>query len=299
MGILKAAKGSVGGVLADSWKEIFVCEGMPQDVLAIRGEKKTGEHSSNTKGDEYVITDGSTIIVHPGQCAIAIDKGQIIGCYDTPGENTYHSKRTSRGLKSALKQSFDRFGYGGVAAEYQVIMYLDLKEHFGNEFRVSRAIRFKDSRTGADIDLKVILSGVFSFSITDPVVFYQNVCANATGTVYTKKVLPQITAELNMVLMGALAKLCEKGITAYELSMIGSRLVDEATQTINAEWSALRGFSLTSIGIEEIALTQGDKNLLQELQIAKALTDPRLAAATLAQAKAQAMKDAARNTNHG
>lgn len=300
MGIIKAATGSVSGVMADQWLEVYACDSMPAGVLAMRGVKKTGGRSANTKGEENVISDGSTIIVNVGQCALAIDKGQITGCYDQPGENTYRSDRSKSifakgGLKGVLKQSFDRFGYGGVAAVYQSIMFLDVREHMGNEFRVSRAIHLKDRNTDLSVDATVTISGVFSFTITDPVTFYRKVCANSTGTVHIAQILPQITAELNMVLMGALAKLCEKGISAYEIGLCSFELTDKAAEMIDEEWTALRGFSLTSIGIDGISITKGDKNLLQSVQLAKALTDPRLAAATLAAAQSQAMQYAAKN----
>ena len=130
MGIIKAATGSVGGVMADQWLEVFTCDSMPVDVLAMRGVRKSGDRSANVKGEKEVISDGSTIIVSDGQCAIAVDRGEIIGVYDTPGENTFHSDRSKSifhkgGLKGIAKQSWERFGYGGVAAVYQIIMYLD------------------------------------------------------------------------------------------------------------------------------------------------------------------------------
>ena len=40
MGLIKAALGATGGVLADQWKEYFYCEAIPSDVLAVKGRKK-------------------------------------------------------------------------------------------------------------------------------------------------------------------------------------------------------------------------------------------------------------------
>ena len=67
MGLIKAALGSTGGVLADQWKEYFYCEALPADVLVAKGKKRTGKRSSNKRGSENVISDGSVIAVADGQ----------------------------------------------------------------------------------------------------------------------------------------------------------------------------------------------------------------------------------------
>ncbi len=300
MGIFKAAAGSVGGTLADQWLEVYSCDGFPQGILACRAKKMTSDRTANTKGEENLITDGSTVIIHDGQCALAIDKGKVIWSSATPGENTFHSDRTGSifhkgGLKSIAKQSFERFGYGGVAAIYQIIMYLDLKEHMGNSFEVKIPINLTERHTGASIDATVTMTGMFSFKIADPLTFYQKLCGNTTAEIPVSAVIPQMTTELSAVLRQALSKRCREGISAYELCAYGDILIESAEEQINREWTAERGYSLSSIGVDGIFLTKGDKNLLQSIEYAKTLTDPRLAAATLVGAQAQAMRDAAKN----
>ena len=78
MGLIKAALGSFGGVMADQWKEYFYCEAIPENVLAVKGQKKTSKRSSNTKGDENIITNGSVIAVADGQCMLIVDQGKIV-----------------------------------------------------------------------------------------------------------------------------------------------------------------------------------------------------------------------------
>ncbi|MBQ9248126.1 MAG: SPFH domain-containing protein [Ruminococcus sp.] len=300
MGIFKAAAGSVGGTLADQWLEVYSCDGFPQGILACRAKKMTSGRTANTKGEENLITDGSTVIIHDGQCALAIDKGKVIWSSATPGENTFHSDRTGSifhkgGLKSIAKQSFERFGYGGVAAIYQIIMYLDLKEHMGNYFEVKIPINLTERHTGASIDATVTMTGMFSFKIADPLTFYQKLCGNTTAEIPVSAVIPQMTAELSAVLRQALSKRCREGISAYELSCYGDVMVETAEKLIDKLWIEERGYALSSIGIDNISLTNGDQNLLQSIEYAKTLTDPRLAAATPVGAQAQAMRDAAKN----
>ena len=63
MGLIKAGVGAVGGVLADQWKEFFYCEAMPKELLVTKGQKRVSGRSSNTKGSDNIITNGSVIAV--------------------------------------------------------------------------------------------------------------------------------------------------------------------------------------------------------------------------------------------
>ena len=61
MGLIKAAVGAVGGTLADQWKEFFYCDALEQDVLVVKGQKRINGRSSNTKGNDNIISNGSGI----------------------------------------------------------------------------------------------------------------------------------------------------------------------------------------------------------------------------------------------
>ena len=89
MGLIKAAISSVGGTFADQWKEFIYCDSIPNDVLAVRGRKKTSGRSSNTKGNDNIITSGSGIAVADGQCMIIVEQGRIAEICAEPGEFTF------------------------------------------------------------------------------------------------------------------------------------------------------------------------------------------------------------------
>ena len=89
MGLIKAALGAAGGVLADQWKEYFYCESIPADILAVNGQKRTSGRSSNTKGSDNIITNGSIIAVADGQCMLIVEQGKVVEVCAVPGEYTY------------------------------------------------------------------------------------------------------------------------------------------------------------------------------------------------------------------
>lgn len=46
MGLIKAALGAAGGVMADQWKEYFYCESIPENVMAVKGLHRVSGRSS-------------------------------------------------------------------------------------------------------------------------------------------------------------------------------------------------------------------------------------------------------------
>ena len=78
MGLIRAASGAAGGMMADQWKEYFYCEAMPENVMAVKGQKRVSGRSSNYKGSENIISNGSVIAVADGQCMIIVDQGKVM-----------------------------------------------------------------------------------------------------------------------------------------------------------------------------------------------------------------------------
>ena len=105
MGLIKAALGAAGGVMADQWKEYFYCEAIPANILAVKGQKRAGARSSNTRGSDNIITNGSIIAVADGQCMLIVD------------ENA--EKPLARRVLQAKKDGLiDNFIFGSISAEY-------------------------------------------------------------------------------------------------------------------------------------------------------------------------------------
>ena len=89
MGLIKAGLGAINSTLADQWKEYFYCDSMSSDVLVKKGQKKVSGRSSNTKGSDNIITDGSGIVVADGQCMIIVEDGKVVEASAEPGNFTY------------------------------------------------------------------------------------------------------------------------------------------------------------------------------------------------------------------
>ena len=127
MGLIKAAFGAAGGVMADQWKEFFYCEAIPADVLAVKGKKKVTGRSSNTKGDDNIITNGSIIAVANGQCMLIVEQGQIVDMCAEPGEYTYDTSTEpslftgdlGESIKGVFQNIGKRFTFGGEAPKDQ------------------------------------------------------------------------------------------------------------------------------------------------------------------------------------
>ena len=124
MGLIKAVAGAVGGVLADSWLEFFYCDALSEKALAVKGQKRVSGRSSNTKGEDNIISNGSRIAVADGQCMIIVDNGMVTELCAEPGEFIYDSSSSpsifagkfGESLVNTFKEFWDRFKHGGGAA---------------------------------------------------------------------------------------------------------------------------------------------------------------------------------------
>lgn len=105
MGLIKAGLGAVGGVLADQWKEFFYCEAMDKEVMVTKGQKRISGRSSNTKGSDNIISNGSGIAVTDGQCMIILDQGRVVEVCAEPGEFTYDASTEPSIFAGNLGQS--------------------------------------------------------------------------------------------------------------------------------------------------------------------------------------------------
>ena len=305
MGLIKAGIGALGGVLADQWKEFFYCEAMDKDVLVTKGQKRVSGRSSNTKGEDNIISNGSGIAVADGQCMIIVEQGKVVEVCAEPGQFTYDSSTEpsifagsfGQSLKDTFKAIGKRFTYGGDTGKDQRVYYFNTKELIDNKFGTPNPIPFRvvDSKIGLDIDVSVRCSGVYSYKIADPLLFYANVCGNVSDEYRRSELDGQLKTEFISAMQPAFGKLSQLELRPNQIVSHTAELENAMNQALSAKWGQLRGLQVVSIALGSLTLPEEDAELIKQAQRTAIMRDPTMAAATLVGAQADAMKAAAAN----
>lgn len=305
MGLIKAGMGALGGTLADQWKEFFYCESMPKEVLVTKGQKRTTGRSSNTKGNDNIISNGSGIAVADGQCMIIVEQGKVVEVCAEPGEFTYDTSTEpsifSGNLGESIKETFKTVGksftYGGDTGKDQRIYYFNTKEILENRFGTANPVPFRvvDSKIGLDIDVSIRCSGVYSYKIVDPLLFYSNVCGNVEQEYSREELDGTLKKEFISALQPAFGRLSEMELRPNQIVTHNTDLENAMNTALSEKWGALRGLKVVSIAFGSITLPDEDAELIKQAQRTAIMRDPTMAAATLVGAQADAMKTAAGN----
>ena len=305
MGLIKAGIGALGGTLADQWKEFFYCEAMSKEVLVTKGQKRVSGRSSNTKASDNIISNGSGIAVADGQCMIIVEQGKVVEVCAEPGEFTYDtstepsifSGSLGEGIKQTFKTIGKRFTYGGDTGKDQRVYYFNTKELIDNKFGTPNPIPFRvvDNKIGLDVDVSVRCSGVYSYKIADPLLFYTNVCGNVEKEYTRDELDSQLKTEFISALQPAFGKLSDMEMRPNQIVSHNTELENAMNTALSAKWGELRGLAVVSIALGSVTLPEEDAEMIKQAQRTAIMRDPTMAAATLAGAQADAMKAAASN----
>ena len=309
MGLIKAAAGSAGGVMADQWKEYFYCEALPADILAVKGQKRTSGRSSNTRASDNIITNGSVIAVADGQCMLIVEQGKVVDLCAVPGEYTYDmstepsifSGSLGDSIKDVFKNIGKRFTFGGEPPKDQRVYYFNTKELIGNKYGTPSPVPFRvvDTNVGLDVDIAIRCFGEYSYHISNPMLFYTNICGNVESAYSRDQLDSQLKTELLTALQPAFAKISEMGIRYSALPGHTMELADALNDVLSEKWRDLRGIEIVSFGVSSVKASEEDEKMIKELQRNAAFRDPTMAGAHLVGAQAQAMQNAASNEGAG
>jgi len=304
MGLIKAGIGALGGVLADQWKEFFYCEALDMDTLVIKGSKRVGGRSSNTKASDNIISNGSGIAVADGQCMIIVEQGKVVEVCAEPGEYTYDTSTEpsifagsfGQSLKDSFKAIGKRFTYGGDTGKDQRVYYFNTKEILDNKFGTANPISFRvvDSRINFDVDVSLRCNGTYTFRVTDPIKLYTNVTGNVAQSYSKEELRDTMKTEFISALGPALARLSELELRPNQIPAHTTELEVFLNEELSAEWGE-RGIGDVKVAINPPTLTEEDQEMLKTAQKTAMYRDPTMAAATLVGAQADAMKTAAAN----
>lgn len=308
MGLIKAAAGAIGGTLADQWKDYFYCDAIDADVLVVKGQKRVSGRSSNSRGEDNIISNGSGIAVADGQCMMIVEQGKVIELCAEPGVFTYDSEATpsifagnlKEGLMGAAKDAWDRFKFGGGAGRDQRVYYFNTKEIVGNKYGTVNPVPFKvviDKAIGKTLPIDVKCNGEYSYRIINPMLFYTTLCGNMVNTYERSEIDSQLKGEVLKALQVAFGKISAKHIDYSEIPLYADELAEALNEALTPKWSAGRGIEIVSFGVNSVSVSEEDKAKIQNMQQAYIMSDPMMAAGNIASAQADAMRTAAGNEN--
>ncbi|MDE6781005.1 MAG: SPFH domain-containing protein [Ruminococcus sp.] len=305
MGLISATIVATTSALKDTWKEFFYCDALPADVLVVKGKKKTGKFSSN-KGDDNIITNNSKIVVNDGQCMIIVDQGQVVEVCAVPGEYVYDMStepslfggNLSQNIKETFKVIGKRISFGGDTAHDQRIYYFNLKELTDSKFGTQNPVPFRMTYEdiGRSFTVGVRCNGVFSYRVSDPLLFYTNVCGNVSSAYTRANIDQQLKTEFLNALNPAFARLSQTGLRYDELPLHTVELSDAMRSVLSPQWSEKRGLEIVSVAINSVTISKDDEERIKRFEDTAWNRDASNAAAMLVNAQADAMTAAARNS---
>ena len=282
MGLIQALGATLTTVLADQWREYFYCESLPENVLMRKGVKRTNGKSSNTRGSDNIISNGSIIAVNDGQCMMIVDQGGIVEFTAQPGEFIWDKSTEPTifygSLGENLKKTWEilkkRFTLGGDTGKDQRVYYFNIKEIIGNKYGTANPVGFRVYYPNINLDTEIGIRcfGEYSYKLTDPMLFYKNVAANVSGDYTRDRIDSQLKSEFLTALQPAFARISDMGIRYSALPGHTMELAESMNEVLSPKWAELRGISIVSVGVSSVNANPEDEERIKKLQNAAAST---------------------------
>lgn len=306
LSLIDALKGAAKGVLADSWREYFYCDSLPDSVLMVKGKKRTTGHTTNKKGEDNIISNGSIIAVNEGQCMLIVEQGAIVDICAEAGEFLYDKSTEPSifygSLGTSIKETFKtigkRFTFGGDTAKDQRVYYINIKEIKGNKYGTAQPISFRlvDSNSGIDWDIPLRCNGLYSYKIANPLVFYKEIAGNVTEEYNRSGLTEPMREEIVDELANVFGDLSMQSVRYGNINSYKDDVVAEVKVRLNERWGENRGIELSEITLNP-TISDADRERINEMQRLQTMTDPSRLRASYVLSHAEAMKSAAENKN--
>ena len=297
MGLFKAAAGAIGGTFKDQWKEAIRCEDMTNDILMVKKTTETG-----------VISNKSTIIVAPGQCAIIFDNGRVIDATAEEGIYTFDSSSTpsffAGQFGEVFKEMWQRFTYNGASAKEQAVFFFNIKEIINNKFGTPAPIPFQDwshpipnQMTGTITPLRVEVKcfGKYTFKICNPAQFMNEIAG--TANVYRKSdLVEQMRSEVIAAFQNVLNELGNSvhKVPVLELPSQTDEIKQIMDEKVFDEPIRKRGISIVGFAVESVTLDEESEKKIDDYELS---SNANMQQGRLVGAYANAVQDAANNAN--
>lgn len=297
MGLVQAVAGAVGGMLGDQWKDFHtVPDGLPATAALFAAVPRgtNAGRGSNTSGSSNIITNGSKIVVPEGYGLLLFQDGAITGFAAEPGGYEWRSDDVNSqsvfagdGLVTPLiRQSWERFRFGGQPGSQQAAFFVSLKELPDNRFGTQSEIYWDDGFLGTQVG--AVTRGSYTLKIVDPILFVKNFVPARylqPGQVFDFTDLDNAAAsQLFNEVVGSLAPAFSlytndpgKGnrITKLQQDSLGfAKSLSDAVERAY-QWNSDRGLAIVKTAIVSIEYDANTRELLRTVQRADALAGAR------------------------
>ncbi|MHC9084278.1 SPFH domain-containing protein [Luteimonas sp. RIT-PG2_3] len=297
MGLVQAVSGAVTGALADQWKDFYtVPAGLPSTaaLFAAVPQGTNAGRGSNTKGSSNIISNGSKIVVPEGYGLLLFQDGKITGFVAEPGGYEWRSDDVNSqsifagdGLVSPLiKQSWERFKFGGQPGSQQAAFFVSLKELPDNRFGTQSEIYWDDGFLNTQVG--AVTRGSYTIKIVDPILFVKNFVPASylqPGQVFDFTDMDNAAAgQLFNEVVGSLAPAFSlysndpaKGnrISKLQQDSLGfAKSLSDAVES-GYQWKSDRGLAIVKTAIVSIEYDANTRELLKTVQRADALMGAR------------------------
>lgn len=299
MGIIRAAAGAVGGTLADSWLEYITAGEMGPNTVMTKGVQVTrSKRGSNKKYTPGIISNGSRIEVGPNQMMLLVESGRIVdytaeeGCYEV-----YLSSSPSMfngELGDSIRESFERFRFGGQPGKSQYAYFINLQEIRGIRFGTRNALQYFDNFYNAELFVRC--HGTYSIKIVDPMKFYMEVASRNASRLEFQDLSEQFNMEFLGALQSAIGQMSVDGVRISALPSKSMELSKYMATVLDEDWMQARGVDICSVGIASISYDDESKSLINMRNQGAMMFDPTIREGYVQGAVARGLQDAGSNT---
>jgi len=299
MGIVRAAAGAIGGSLADSWLDFIEADNMSDTTAMTRGVQVSNRRGSNRRQSTGIVSNGSKIIVGQNQMMLLVDGGNIVDYCAEPGYyEVFMSSAPSMfngEFKDSLKDTWNRFKFGGQPSSKQEIYFINLQEIKNIRFGTRNALNYFDNFYNAELFLRC--HGTYSIKITDPIKFFKEACPRNAQKVDMNNIGEQYLMEFTQALQTSIAKMSMDGKRISYLNAMTLDLAKYMQTALDDQWKDLRGMEVCSVALATISYDEASQKLINRRNEAGMFTDPNIRQAYTQTAVAEGLRNAGSNAS--
>ena len=284
MGLIKAATSALGGSLGDQWLEAIEPANMGEGIIFSKGVRlrqnngKFDRRDSNRRGTDDAISNGSLIHVYDNQAALLVDSGAIVDFTAEPGvfqvDNSSLPSLFNGGLGDSIKESFQRFKFGGANPTKQQVFYVNLQEIKGIKFGTPNPLQYFDNFYNAELFLRCF--GTYSIKIVDPILFYKEAIPRNADQVHIDTINDQYLSEFLEALQSSINQMSVDGVRISQVSSKMRELSNYMQDTLDDGWKEMRGIEVQAVGIASVSYDEDSRKLIDMRNQGAMLGDPNI-----------------------